>query len=168
MTATPKIIEQAQDELLWWQAANLEFPGAYRDQLASAQKRLRFLQRAAKLPPSQAKTIPQETIDRVMELATMPDIIPDILRDFCGLTLEWKPGAKQGKLQTCPLCANSRYNWEINLRSGLWHCWACTEGGSLKWLLLRFSGLGFRPLFERLGAYLGVSVEPPVARGILL
>lgn len=162
MTAPPRSIEQAEDDVLWWQAANLECPGIFREQLAAAQGRLRFLQRAARLAHLPARTLPQATIDQIMDLVTMPDIIPDLLSRLCGEALEWRPGAREGKLATCPFCGNTRHNFEMLLsgpKCGQWICRACNEGGSLKWFLLRRAGLGFRELMRELGHYAGVSIE---------
>lgn len=99
----------------------------------------------------------------------MPDLIPELLQNLCGITLEWRVGAKEGTAAVCPFCGNCKQNFQVSLRTGEYYCWACTEGGSLKWLLLRQSGLGFRELFAQLGQYAGVSVEPLNSeKGILL
>lgn len=178
MTAQPRSIEQAEDELLWWTAANLEFPGAYREQLAHAQQRLRFLQRIACLPEGTG-LLSQDTIDRIMDLCAMPDIIPDLLSDLCGITLEWRPGARGGTA-VCPFCGNANRKFGVSFvggcrgwktfKPGDFYCFVCTEGGSLKWLLMRQSGLGFREMMERLGQYAGVSLPAETSKreGMLL
>lgn len=172
MTAQPRCLEQAEDEVLWWTAANLEFPGVYRQQLADVTRRRDLLKRAARIPAGQSKTIPQDTIDRIMDLCAMPDIIPTLLADLCGITLEWRPGARGGTA-VCPFCGNANRKFGVSFETGLFHCFVCTEGGSLKWLLMRKSGLGFRDLMERLSVYSGIPIpqptEPaPPSKGILV
>lgn len=160
-------IEQAEDVVLWWAAAEQECPGVFREQLTAARKRLAYLQRAARQPAQAAQGIPQDTIDRIMDLVAMPDIIPELLQTLCGITLEWRTGAKDATSASCPFCGNCKKNFQVSLQTGEYYCWACPGGGSLKWLLLRQSGLGFRELFERLSQYSGVPIEGN-RRGILI
>lgn len=46
---------------------------------------------------------------------------------------------KQRKDQTifevCPFCKNDRWNFEVNLKLGVWHCWVCNNGGLITKLL---------------------------------
>lgn len=166
-------LNQVRDEVLWWRAA-IDTCGPIEDftrPLRQAEERYRALARRARQPERVSGEIPQETIDRIVELVTMPDIIPDVLRHLCGEVLEWRAGGKTGYLQTCPFCSNSRRNFEMVIESGpkcgLWTCRACNEGGSFKWLLMRRSGLPFRELMRELGYYAGVTIEdakPPRAQ----
>lgn len=168
-------IAAALDEVLWWEAAiTCCGPGQdFARPLADARQRYRTLCRRAACPECVSGEIPQATIDRIMDLVTMPDIIPDLLSRLCGETLEWRPGASTAYLATCPFCGNNRRNFEMKLtgeKCGLWICRACDEGGSLKWFLLRRAGLGFRELFRELGHYAGVSIEDETSKpeGMLL
>jgi len=47
------------------------------------------------------------------------------------------PYKRQGNeliYKECPLCGNERFNVQVNLAKGLWHCWACDRGGKLRGL----------------------------------
>lgn len=170
MSATKPLesaIAHARDEVLWWEAAiTCCGPGQdFSRPLADARQRYRTLCRLAACPERVSGRIPQDTIDRIMDLVTMPDIIPDLLSRLCGETLEWRPGAREAHLATCPFCGNNRRNFDMVLsgpKCGLWICRACDEGGNLLLFLMRRAGLGFRELMERLGQYAGVSLPAPV------
>lgn len=36
------------------------------------------------------------------------------------------------EFKECPYCGNTRWNFTVNPSKGVWHCWACDRGGSLK------------------------------------
>lgn len=56
-------------------------------------------------------------------------------------------------IKTCPDCGNERWNVQINIRTCLYHCWACDAGGSVKKFLLaqdiRFDPLDIQPQREK-------------------
>lgn len=43
----------------------------------------------------------------------------------------------------CPFCHKEKKHWNINLDSGLWHCYRCKESGNFEWLVLRLRGRSF-------------------------
>jgi len=42
----------------------------------------------------------------------------------------------------CPLCGNNKWNIQINLAKGFFHCWACDRGGRLRGLSVLASEFG--------------------------
>lgn len=55
--------------------------------------------------------------------------------------------------KTCPLCGNSKFNTQVNIAKGIWHCWACDRGGRLRGLSV-------------LASEFGVQVEDPIEGNI--
>lgn len=48
--------------------------------------------------------------------------------------------------QTCPECGNNRYNLQVNLSKGFYHCWACDRGGRLRGLSVLAADFGIEAL----------------------
>lgn len=55
------------------------------------------------------------------------------------------PYKRQGNeliYKECPLCGNQKFNVQINIAKGVWHCWACDRGGRLRGLSVLASEFG--------------------------
>lgn len=159
------LVQQAENDVDWWTAANLEHPGAFGEQLKLARARLKALLRATRSVES--ARLPAETVERIMAAVTTPDLLPVLLHDLAGEALLYRSGRKVGYVNPCPFCGNAKWNFELVLsgpKCGLWVCRACNEGGTLRWLLMRRSGLPYRELLERLAGYGGIVLETEPAR----
>jgi len=64
------------------------------------------------------------------------------LLNACNL-LGWKTRERQDEIliEVCPFCGNSKFNFQISTSKFVYHCWACSVGGSLS-NLAKFFPLG--------------------------
>ena len=57
------------------------------------------------------------------------------LVNACNL-LGWNTKVKQDEIlvEICPFCGNQKFNFQISTTKLVYHCWACSVGGSLNGL----------------------------------
>lgn len=52
---------------------------------------------------------------------------------------EFKRKGDQLAFHICPYCGNSKWNLEVSISLGIWHCWACDEAGRISKLFKLFN-----------------------------
>jgi len=66
-------------------------------------------------------------------------IVAQFLKEKLGV---YKIRKDEWIFRVCPFCNNPRWNFQVCLPKGVWHCWACNRGGGLKTFLRRLGYLG--------------------------
>ena len=55
-----------------------------------------------------------------------------MIKDKAGQS---KARGQETIFKVCPFCGNTKSNFELNMGKSVFHCWACSQGGSVQFLL---------------------------------
>jgi DNA primase len=94
--------------------------------------------------------IPDETISRIRERASIVEVVSDYLtlkkagRNYMGL---------------CPFHSEKTPSFTVNEEKGIFRCFGCGAGGSVFHFLMQYDHLSFPEAVERVGKRYGIEVE---------